>query len=297
MTFKKLAIASAAALMLAQMGSAFAIDFDSAAVLGNVQNTTATSLATALESILGKTTSTTDPDTGLTKVSTSQFVVATPDISVLSGAVNSAAVNGAIDISGTNVSITGISGSVEAKANSVASTTSTATSFAINGNNFSTTVIGAMNSATVDVAGRIANKTNETSIQLGVGQLASSGGTVGMTTTGITGALGGIGNNVTPGPVLAAGSSTDLQLDNLTSLTTSKVTDSLSDLQKSNIFNMALNVASIDAGVKIAAAVDPNAWFLNPQTGVVNLSNLQLATTAIGAMNSSVTKLGTSLAK
>jgi len=41
-------------LMLAQMGSAFAIDFDSAAVLGNVQNTTATSLATALESILGK---------------------------------------------------------------------------------------------------------------------------------------------------------------------------------------------------------------------------------------------------
>jgi predicted hotdog family 3-hydroxylacyl-ACP dehydratase len=68
------------------------------------------------------------------------------------------------------------------------------------------------------------------------------------------------------------------------------------ELQPMNVFNSAINVATLDAGIKIAATVDPGAWFLNPQSGIVNLSNIEMATTAIGAMNSSITRLGKNLA-
>ena len=83
----------------------------------------------------------------------------------------------------------------------------------------------------------------------------------------------------------------------LTSETTNHLTNKVNELQKMNVFNTAINVASLDAGIRIAAGVDANAWFLNPQTGVVNLSNIAMTTTAIGAMNSSITRLGANLAK
>ena len=46
--------------------------------------------------------------------------VATPEVSVLSGAINTAVVNGAIDISGTNVSLSSMANDVSAKAEAIA---------------------------------------------------------------------------------------------------------------------------------------------------------------------------------
>jgi hypothetical protein len=229
------------------------------------------------------------------------------DITALAGAVNLSAINGSIDISGTNVSITNAVGAVAATAD--AKTTSTA--LAINGNNFSTTVIGAMNSSTLDIMGKITDKTNASTTGMGITSLASQGGTLALSTPSVLAAtdatVASIGNSIDSIKVLDGASkqgntitgdvASNLQLDmhGLTSSTTSNVSDKVTELQSMNVFNMALNVAPLVAGVKIAAAVDTNAWFLNPQTGIVNLSGLQIATTAIGAMNSSVTHLGANL--
>ena len=237
------------------------------------------------------------------------------DITALAGAVNLSAINGSIDISGTNVSITGVAGDVGAKAESIASTTSTATSFAINGNNFSTTVIGAMNSSTLDIMAKTTALTNSASSGLDVASLASQGGAISLATPSVTPVVDGIGSTIASVKLLdgssiagtvgldgLAGTADDIgtsslqqDLAGLSANTMSDVTSNVDELQSMNVFNMALNAAPIVAGVKIAAAVDPNAWFLNPQTGIVNVSNLQIATTAIGAMNSSITHLGKNL--
>lgn len=53
--------------------------------------------------------------------------VDTPDISVISGAVNFSTLNGAIDISGTSVRIAGTANEVTARADTIGDTTSDAT--------------------------------------------------------------------------------------------------------------------------------------------------------------------------
>lgn len=308
---KKLAIASAIALMSA--GSAFAqasitletpqpqiagvfqadaINIDNiSGVTTSVFNTLDSMLATRETNIDGITTTT-----------------AGYDIAVLSGAINLARINGAIDISGTNVTLSSLANNVSATATATA-TTSTADAYAIAGAKLSTTVIGAMNSATVEVMGKVTDQSNAISQKTGIGSLASQGQDFVLNASDIAAAIlpvglvGGdnLGNAITGAELLnstmSAGALTAGQFDmsDLTSEITASTTNKISELQNMAVFNTAVNAAALDAGIKVVASVDPASWFLNPQTGVVNLSNVAMATTAIGAMNSSVTRLGANL--
>jgi hypothetical protein len=284
MKMKKLAIASAVALMY--VSSAHAINFDDLAV--NIASTVvipAGTTTTTYTSILPTDTFTTI-EAGLTNLLAS----ATPVVTVIGGAINTGIVNGAIDISGTNVSLGAVQANVSAVATAISSE-----AYAIAGAKLGTTVIGAMNSSTVDLMGKTTNLTAGITTALGVATLAAdgsvsmSGPSIGVPTPALLGALGA-------GAILDS-TSASLSLAGLTSSTTQNATSLTNELQSMNVFNGAINVAALDAGIKIAAAVDTGAWFLNPQTGIVNLSNIAMTTTAIGAMNSSITKLGVSLTK
>ncbi|WP_310564769.1 hypothetical protein [Hydrogenophaga sp.] len=215
------------------------------------------------------------------------------DITALAGAVNMSTINGSIDISGANVSIKGVEGEVSAKAEAIATTTSDASAFAINGSKFATTVIGAMNSATLDVMNKTVDIDKTFNASLNIVSLAGETGTAGsslsLPSLGATDLMG----TISGGDLVTATGAFDLGgLTSDVSQTASSLTE---ELQSMNVFNMALNMAPVVAGVKIAATVDTDAWFLNPQTGVVDLSNIQISTTAIGAMNSSLTHLGANL--
>lgn len=267
MNSKKLAIASAMALMFA--GAAHAVDI---------------SAVTAVQD-----------ETSVVAAALISKVVDTNTITALSGALNSAVVNGAIDISGVNVSLSSMAANVSATAN-VSTGSTNAEAYAIAGAKLSTTVIGAMNSATVDVMAKVTEQSDKTQSSLGVGGLASQGGDIAI--TGNNFGLGQLGLDTTGAAALAAtGTALQMDLSNLTNTTLTDASNKVSELQTMSVFNTAINTATLDAGIKIAAAVDPNAWFLNPQTGVVNLSNIAMTTTAIGAMNSSITRLGANLAK
>jgi hypothetical protein len=284
MKMKKLAIASAAAMMF--VGSAHAINFDDLAA--NIASTVvipAGSTTTTYTSILPTDTFTTI-EAGLTNL----LNTATPVVTAISGAINTGIVNGAIDISGTNVSL----GAVQANVTAVATALSSE-AYAIAGAKLGTTVIGAMNSATVDLMGKTTNLTAGITTSLGVATLAADG-SVSMSGPTITAPTSALLGSLGAGAILDS-TSASLSLAGLTSSTTQNATSLTNELQAMNVFNGAINVAALDAGIKIAAAVDTGAWFLNPQTGIVNLSNIAMATTAIGAMNSSITKLGVSLTK
>ena len=286
-TTKKLAIASAVAMLFA--GSAHAINFDDLAstitstVVTGPSITTTTNYATILP---------TDAFGAITSGLNTLLNSVTPAVTVVGGAINTGIVNGAIDISGTNVSVGALIGNVSATATAI-----TSDAYAIAGAKLGTTVIGAMNSSTVDIMGKTTNLTNGVTTSLNVASLSSAGGTVAMTGHTVATGLSGLVGSVTGGKVLDAGATTQLDLAGLTSSVTNNATSLTNELQNMNVFNGAINVAALDAGIKISAIVDPNAWFLNPQSGIVNLSNIAMATTAIGAMNSSITKLGVSLTK
>ena len=229
-------------------------------------------------------------------------------VNITSGAMNLAALNGAIDISGTNVSLSSMANNVTATATATA-TTSTADAYAIAGAKLSTTVIGAMNSSTVEVMGKLTDQTNTLGQKTSLGSLALQGGTAEIATTEIqqasaavgAGAVDKLGNSIGTASLLKlgeiAGSTAVPQVDlaNLNSEITSSTTSKVSELQNMNVFNAAINAASLDGGIKVYASVDPNAWFLNPQTGIINLSNVAMSTTVIGAMNSATTRLGANL--
>ncbi len=293
---KKLAIASAAALMF--VGSAHAINFDQLAT----DITSATASTTSLAMDIKPVDTIENVTTALGKL----LVSTTPTVTVVGGAMNTGLINGAIDISGTNVSVGALIGNVSATANAI-----TSDAYAIAGAKLSTTVIGAMNSSTIDLAAKTTTQTANALATLNVATLANQGGAVSLTTPTLVAAIpttffgldtipnGGFFGGATASSDILKGStdSTQLSLAGLVSNTSNNLTNTVTELQNMNVFNGAVNVAALDAGIKIAANVDTNAWFLNPQTGIVNLSNISMATTAIGAMNSSITKLGVSLAK
>jgi hypothetical protein len=308
---KKLAIASAIALMSA--GSAFAqasitLETPQPQIAGVFQAD-----AINIDNISGVTTSvfgTLDNLLAVRETDINGITTTTAgyDIAVLSGAINLARINGAIDISGTNVMLSSMANNVSATATATA-TTSTADAYAIAGAKLSTTVIGAMNSATVEVMGKVTDQSNAISQTTGIASLASQGQDFTVNTTAIeaavlpvgltgTGNLGnGLGTTELLNSVMSGGALTAGQFDmtGLNSELTASTTNKISELQNMAVFNTAVNAAALDAGIKVVASVDPASWFLNPQTGVVNLSNVAMATTAIGAMNSSVTRLGANL--
>lgn len=287
-TTKKLAIASAVAMMFA--GSAHAINFDDLAVrvdstVSGITTTTFTGVPVTTDSFANVATSL----TGLLNVNT-------PDVSVISGSINTAAINGAIDISGTNVSFGSLAANVAATATAVG-TTASSEAYAIAGAKLGTTVIGAMNSSTLDIMAKTSDLGSSATSGLDVASLSGNGGnSFGTPAAGVSGVATALGASVaaTTGALTSSG---DVSLAGFSSLNMNEMTSKVTELQAMNVFNGAVNVASLDAGIKIAGNVDAGAWFLNPQTGVVNLSNIAMTTTAIGAMNSSITRLGANLAK
>lgn len=303
-TTKKLAVASAVAMMFA--GSAHAINFDDLAtsITAGITTTTGTpttvdsfaNVTTGLQKLMGGTTVTTlDPVTGVTTTT-----VALPGtISAIGGAINTAVINGAIDISGTNVSLSAMAANVSATASALNGTAAGGSSeaFAIAGAKLGTTVIGAMNSSTLDIMAKTSDLGSSATSGLDVASLSGNGANtfatpavgVNATASGLEASLG-----AAAGALVSTG---DVSLAGFSSLNMNDMTSKITELQAMNVFNGAVNVASLDAGIKIAGAVDAGAWFLNPQTGVVNLSNIAMTTTAIGAMNSSITRLGVNLAK
>lgn len=299
MNSKKLAIAAATTLMLAGMGTVQAQSVSSPTENTTAQETGLVSeLAVALGAIVNSSRLTSLTQDSLGVIDAGFASAGFIDITAIAGAVNLSTINGSIDISGTNVSIKGIEGDVSAKAEAIGETTSNATSFAINGSNFSTTVIGAMNSSTLDVMGKTTDLASMVGAKLGVTSLAGDG-TASIDLPGITSPAGDLSAQLagfSTAAIFDTGSSTtSFDLSGLTSELNATGSAMVEELQTMSVFNMALNVAPIVAGVKIAAAVDTDAWFLNPQTGIVDLSNIQIATTAIGAMNSSITHLGKNL--
>ena len=172
MNSKKLALASAMALMFA--GAAHAVDI---------------SAVTATQDDVG----------GLSAVLAKMQT--TVDVTALSGALNTAVVNGAIDISGVNVSLSSMASNVSATAN-VSTGSTNAEAYAIAGAKLSTTVIGAMNSATVDVMAKVTEQTDKTQSSLAVGGLASQGGEIAI--TGNNFGAGQLGLDTTGAAALAA---------------------------------------------------------------------------------------------
>jgi hypothetical protein len=254
MTMKKLAIVSAIAMM--SMGSVYA-----------QQTTVTTSNAATATETGGLMT------TLAAAISSLSIPVANIDVSAIGGAVNLSAINGGINITGANVSLSGVTGALTG---------------------LSTTVIGAMNSSTLDIAKQTINLSEKTSSVLNIGGLANDGNGPTITTQSFT--PGTLGLGTTGSDILqSAANTTQFNLTDLVSGTDTLSTSLTDSLQKMNVFQMAVNMAPLVAGVNIAATVDSNAFFLSPQTGVVNLAGLQVATTTIGAMNSSVTRLGARL--
>ncbi|NDP65035.1 hypothetical protein [Polaromonas sp.] len=202
------------------------------------------------------------------------------DITALGGAVNLASINGGINITGVNVTLTGIANTVGAAA----------------ATGLSTTVIGAMNSSTLEIAKMTQTLSDKTASTLNIAGLANQG--PGPTITSQDFGPGQL-SLATKGNAILASAAGSAQFD-MTGLTSSTDTlsSSLTDkLQSMNVFNMAVNMAPLVASVNIAATMNKDAWFLNPDNGSVKLAGLTAATTAIGAMNSSITKLGTALTK
>lgn len=239
-------------------------------------------------------------------LSTIAATVDTPDISAISGAVNFSTLNGSIDISGTSVRIMGVDGNVTARADAVGSMTSDATAFAINGNAFFTTVMGAMNSATLDSRGNALDSMGKTvelmstvTASLNVAKY-SGDGSVTFALPAITAPTAA---SDVPVPlasfdaftVLATGDANAIDMAGLSAELNATGRAKVQKLQGMSTFNMALNAAPIVGGATIAATVADQAWFLNQQTGVIELANLQVATTALGAMNSSLSHLGKNL--
>jgi hypothetical protein len=231
------------------------------------------------------------------------------DIAVIGGAINLARLNGAIDISGTTVTLSSLANNVSATATATA-TTSTAEAFAIAGVKLETTAIGAVNSSTVEVMGKVTDQATSFGQATGIGSLAAQNQSFDLSAVSFDTAKlplpnAEIGISLTGEDSLftatvadeALGGLLNSQFDmtGLTSNITASTTNKINELQNIAVFNSAINAAALDAGIKVVASVDPSAWFLNPQTGMVNLSNVAMATTAIGAVNSSVTRLGANL--
>jgi|GEM_PF-5239027 hypothetical protein len=280
MTMKKLAIVSAIAMM--SMGSVYAqqttvttTNENTAAETGGLMTTLSNSLGDLFNAGRAQTIlDTFDPGTGDLTTRLTTITATNPvDITALAGAVNLSAINAGINITGTNVSLSGVTGALTG---------------------LSTTVIGAMNSSTLDIAKSITTLSDMTNSVLNIGGLANQG--AGPTITTQSFGPGSLGLDTLGSTILeSADATTQFNLTNLVSGTDTLATSVVDKLQTMNVFNMAVNMAPLVAGVNIAATLNPDSWFLGPQTGVVNLSGLQTATTAIGAMNSSITRLGAKL--
>lgn len=171
------------------------------------------------------------------------------NVSVLAASLNEVNLDGSIVIDGATISFSAIE-NVNATANATSSNveSATATARAINGNSLATTVIGAM--GTTDLENRISDAVAT--------DFAAQTDSVGVTT--IADLTGGL-------------ASTD----------PSNVISGLGELA---MVSASVNTGVLEGNISIIADNSTPTWFLNENVvASVNLTNLDAATTVIGAMN------------
>lgn len=173
------------------------------------------------------------------------------NVSVLAASLNEVNLDGSIVIDGATISFSAIE-NVNATANATSSNveSATATARAINGNSLATTVIGAM--GTTDLENRISDAVAT--------DFAAQTDSLSVTaTTDLTGGLTGV------------------------SAEAANVVSGLGDLA---MVSASVNVGELAGNIAITATNSTPTWFLNDQVvASVNLTNLDAATTVIGAMN------------
>lgn len=174
------------------------------------------------------------------------------NISALASSFNDVALDGSISVTGATIGFSAIE-NVTATATATSSNieNATATASAINGNKLSTTVIGAM--ATVDLENRVSDK-----LATDFAAQAIDAATLASNLTGLN-----VDNGTTPA------------VDDLTL-----------NLGAVEMVSASVNTGALSGNIEIAASNLTPTWFLNEATvASVNLTNLEAATTVIGAMN------------
>jgi len=174
------------------------------------------------------------------------------NISALATSFNDVALDGSISVTGATIGFSAIE-NVTATATATSSNieNATATASAINGNKLSTTVIGAM--ATVDLENSVSDK---------------------------------LATDFAAQAIDAAGLATNLTGLNVDNGTTPAVDDLTLNLGAVEMVSASVNTGALSGNIEIAASNLTPTWFLNEATvASVNLTNLEAATTVIGAMN------------
>jgi len=280
---KKLAVAAAVALVMAGgVGSVFAqtvdqfestFDFDATDVIlfGNdVDDVT----AGIRSNVIGEDS---DGNNFQLNVTFDEFAVGA---NVMAIAANNAAINGSINLNGANITISAqdVEANATSKAEAATESTANATANAFSGSTFSTTAIGALLSATVEVdASMITNTASFTATDLkftGEALTLDAGSEAASFNLG----LGGI-SGMTAEPAEFAGN----------------IATAESRVNSINASLIAVNLAPIDASVNLTAVYQPGNVFHSPTGGMVDVTNLNITTTAVGAINSGTLRLGSLL--
>lgn len=265
MNFKKTAVALAAGMMLS--GGAMA---QTTTVIVPTVNTNALSTRVT-ENASGSVTGVEIIGLGTTFADIADAVSNTANLSVLAASLNERNLDGSIVIDGATVSFSAIE-NVAATANATSSNVenATATARAINGNSLATTVIGAM--GTTDLENRISDKVTTDFAAQATGVLAAGLGAAVTAPTDLTGGLTSVVEET-----LNAGVVTDIDT------TAGNVISGLGELA---MVSASVNAGELAGNIAITATNGTPTWFLNEQVvASVNLTNLDAATTVIGAMN------------
>lgn len=274
MNFKKTAVALAAGMMLSggamaqvtiDLGAATDVTFDPTRVSASIVNV-GTDIA---------------PEYGLEFssrfTSFSDIAAALPsaaNVSALAASLNEVTLDGSIVIDGATVSFGAID-AVTASATATASNVenATATARAINGNSLATTVIGAM--GTVDFENRISDKfTTDFAAQ----SIDGNGAVANLT--------GGAVNSTITESMKQVNIDADADLENVLDKTVTELSGGVSDLGDLGMVSASVNTGELLGNIKIVASNETPTWFLSEQAvASVSLTNLDAATTVIGAMN------------
>jgi hypothetical protein len=238
------------------------------------------------------------------------------EISIVAGAANLDDINASINITGSNITFsvgepnvsasatanavgTGVAAGEEAAA-SVGTATASAT--AIVGNVLSTLAVGAINSGTIEIdAASLMDGATYTYTEVGI----ESVGSIKLGAPGFEGGdfggvqIANIGEDTLNNTwINGEDSSTQNITINYPADAVNKLGGNFAGTFYSNdteigIVNMAFNTGDIDASVNMIASVVEPDWFLHQaQPANVSLSNISISTMAIGAINSSITRIG-----
>jgi hypothetical protein len=275
MNFKKVAVASAVSVLLGFTGAAHAADFDD-----------------VVDDVISRWGD---------------------EVKVLAGAYNDDDIDASININGSNITFsvgepnvsssatanavgTGVAAGEEAAA-SVGTATASAT--AIVGNMLTTLAVGAINSGTVEIdAAALMDKGSYTYTEVGI----ESVGMIGLGAPGFdNGQIAYVGEdmlNDTEIYTYGEDSSTQNITINYPADAVNKLGGNFAGTFYQNnadisVVNMAFNDGDISARVDIIASVVEPEWFLHQAVPAnLSLSNISISTTAIGAINSSITRVG-----